>query len=151
MIVATKKMNFDQLTAVIAVGGVLNAAFVGLKIAGDPPSEDSFLSAAPADGGIEEPTDVAGYARQALVPGSLMDVGGGAFRVVGTRLEFFGDDDHPVTVLGYFVASAVTDGDLIYQEEFDTPIPLTATLQAIVFDPPVVIGSGADYGTAIVL
>jgi len=151
-LIMVRASNLELLNQAIDSGGLLDGCYCGLYTEGDSPNADSRLSVSPADGGLEEPTDISGYARQLVVWGSPANAEiDGTYRVVGERLEFFGDTDNPNTIKGYFLATGLPPyGDVIGAEEFDVPKVLADDLDMVPISPVFKVGI-SDNGSADVV
>ena len=143
----TDKLNLGIVAELINTGNLLDGAFVGLFIAGDPLSNATFISATPGDGGLEEPATMAGYARLAVDWGLAGGYTDNSFRVVGPRLEWSGDAAHHETILGWFLATALTAGDCLMAELFEDPVELVLDTDILALVVEAIIGMGTDYGT----
>jgi hypothetical protein len=119
------------MTACVAVGGPLEAPFVGLYTAINAPlSPDLALS------NVTEAT-YDGYARQAVGTWAAPFVDGtGRVQVQGDAREFRPTGSvTPNVIIGWFLASLVAAGTLRAIEPLDTPVPLNSTLTVLTVIP----------------
>lgn len=129
-----------------AVKGALNGAFVGIFTSVIIPRTTVVI------GDLTEPT-YTGYARVAVVWGSPEKFTGGNWGAVGTQVLDFqmAPGDAAVQVTGYFLASAITAGELLGLAVFDTPVNLLDSDQILSLVPEFSLPASTDWGEASLL
>lgn len=126
--------------------GALYGAYLGLFTAISPPaSPDSVL----AD--LTEAT-FAGYARQAVTWAAETDSSDGFAQLLGGLLSFTPTDAvTPNTIVGVFLASAITAGTLWSLEMLPAAIPLVNTHTTLNYVPAFGTLFAGDYDAGVVV
>lgn len=133
------------LEGLIDTAGLLDACFLGLF------TNPITLTGQTLMADLTEPTSVAGYARLAAVWGPVSNGPNDGYKTVAGTVQWNGDTAHPVTIIGWFLASALTAGALKFAEVFEAPIPLPTDDDALTLILEYVLGDGIVGGQVITL
>jgi hypothetical protein len=126
--------------------GGLYGAYVGLITNTPALTPNSVI------GDMQEPT-YTGYARQAIgaPTGPYQDQDGSWDLIFATLAFQMANATTPTNVTGWFIADALTAGNLLAAELFPTPIDLTTTDNVVPIAPTVELPPTADYGTGVIV
>lgn len=115
MLIATDFLNKAALAEMVA--GVLDGTYIGLYVK----NLDNSLPVLAHDtviGDLVVPAGDTAKVRQAAVWSDVFDAENDAYEVMSGLMTFGGDTVHPEAIVGWYIADALTAGNLLYAEQF---------------------------------